>query len=335
MESDYRSYRRGSFFFPIALITVGVVWLLVNNGTIPMMNVYRLLPYWPVLIILAGLSLLFRRFWPITLLVWLGAAGLTLWLLTVGSAFLPQAPSLEVKHDTFTEPVNGAKSAEVVLDLSINASKVGALDDTQNLMVADIYYVGEARLRSTGDSERTVRLVHESEPFSFTPRIDQWAALAEQDWDIKLTPAIPLDLTVNASTGSLEMNLTALKLTRLDLDGSTGSVEMDLPASAEGYPVKIDGSTGSLQISVPDDTAVEFNIEASTGSVAIDIPDNAGVQVRVTDGGTGSLNLPSGFDKVQGDSDEKEGTYENDAFNGADNPITIVIDMSTGSINIR
>lgn len=335
MDADYRSYRRGSFFFPIALITVGVVWLLVNNGTIPMENIYRLLPYWPVLIILAGLSLLFRRLWPISLAVWLGAAALTLWLLTAGSAFLPQAPSLEVKHETFTEPLNGAKSAEVYLDLSINHTNIGALEGAQNLVSADVYYTGEMNLRSTGSSDRTVRLVQESEPFNFNPRIDQWAALAEKQWDIRVSPSVPLKLTVNASTGSLVMDLSALKLQSLDLDSSTGSIELDLPASADGYPVKVDGSTGSLEISVPDQTAVDFDIQASTGSLDIDVPEGVGIQVRVTDGGPGSLNLPAGVDKVKGERDEKEGTYENEAFQGADQPITIVLDMSTGSVTVR
>jgi len=335
MESDYRSYRRGSFFFPIALITVGVVWLLVNNGTIPIENVYRLIPYWPVLIILAGLSLLFRRFWPVALAIWLGAAALTLWLLTTGSVFLPKAPALEVKHETFIEPLNGAQSAKVNLDLSINATRIGALDNTQDLLVADVYYTGDVRLRSSGESQRTVRLVQEGESFNFTPRIDQWAALAEQDWEIQLTPTIPLDLTVDASTGSLEMNLTTLKLERLEVDGSTGSIELALPASVDSYPVKVDGSTGSLDISIADKTAVDLDIQASTGSIEIDVPEGAGVQVRITDGGTGSLNLPAGFDKVQGESNEKEGTYENDAFDSASDPITIVVDMSTGSVNVR
>jgi DUF4097 and DUF4098 domain-containing protein YvlB len=80
---------------------------------------------------------------------------------------------------------------------------------------------------------------------------------------------------------------------------------------------------------------VNLDIQASTGSIEIDVPEGAGVQVRVTDGGTGSLNLPAGFDKVQGDSNEKEGTYENDAFDSASDPITIVVDMSTGSVNVR
>jgi hypothetical protein len=338
MDTDYRSYRRGSFFFPIALITLGVVWLLVNNGTIPMENVYRLIPFWPVLIILAGLSLLFRRaFWPLSLLIWGGAALLVVWLLTYGSAYLPQTPALELKHETFTEPVSGARSAKVTLDLSINRTTVSALENKQDLISADVYYAGEMRLRSTGTTERNVRLIQESgtQDFLFNPRLDQWASLADRPWTIGLTPAIPLDLTVDASTGSLEMDLSGLQLDKLDIDGSTGSLDLSLPTSTAGYPVRFNASTGSAEISVPDATAVTFNVDASTGRIIIDVPDDASVRLRVTDGGTGGLNLPDGFVKVSGDAGDKEGTYESASFSETDNPILITLDMSTGSFVIR
>lgn len=58
-ESYQKPYR--SFFWPVIIMGVGVIWLLVNLGILPSTNLWILLRLWPVLIILAGLDVLFAR----------------------------------------------------------------------------------------------------------------------------------------------------------------------------------------------------------------------------------------------------------------------------------
>ncbi len=110
MNTEYYRHRRPSLFFPIALITAGVVWLLVNSGTIAVENVYRLAPYWPVLLILAGLGLLLERlWWPLSALMWLAAAAALVWFLVFPPAFLPPRP-LRTAARPLYEPLVEANS---------------------------------------------------------------------------------------------------------------------------------------------------------------------------------------------------------------------------------
>lgn len=54
---------RHSLFFPLALVGAGVLWLLINMGTIPAENLWALTHIWPIALILLGLGLILRSYW--------------------------------------------------------------------------------------------------------------------------------------------------------------------------------------------------------------------------------------------------------------------------------
>jgi hypothetical protein len=341
MDREYR-YRHSSFFFPIALITAGVVWLLVNNGTIPVENLYRLVPFWPVLLIMAGLSLLFRRiWWPLNALMWAVVAVLVVWLLTTGSAFLPKLSPLELKHETLHEALGAAKSGAVSLNLSIRRTTVHALEDSNDLLLADVYSVNGVVLDASGADRKNVELHEDFRPdnFVFNPRIDQWFDSASKPWDIGLTPKIPLALSINAGTGRTDLNLAGLKLESLKVNVGTGSMGVVLPGGQAvgqaSLPVDIDGGTGGITVRLPDNTPVELKVNGGTGGLQINLPAGAGVQVEVRNGGLGGLHLPDGFTKVSGNVQDKEGTWQNAAYSGSKTPVKIILDIGTGGVTIQ
>jgi len=51
-------------FWPLVLIALGVLWLLSSFNVIAELNFWVLLPFWPVLLIAAGLDLIVRQRWP-------------------------------------------------------------------------------------------------------------------------------------------------------------------------------------------------------------------------------------------------------------------------------
>lgn len=55
---------RRSFFFPLALIAAGVIWLLISMGYIPSANLWALTRLWPLFLIGAGVGLLLRNSFP-------------------------------------------------------------------------------------------------------------------------------------------------------------------------------------------------------------------------------------------------------------------------------
>lgn len=52
-----------SLFGPILLIAAGVIWLLIQAGTIPSSNLWALTHIWPYLLIAAGVGLILKPYW--------------------------------------------------------------------------------------------------------------------------------------------------------------------------------------------------------------------------------------------------------------------------------
>lgn len=55
--------RRYHLFWPLVLIAAGILWMLIELGTIPASNLWVLTYVWPILLIGAGLSILLRPYW--------------------------------------------------------------------------------------------------------------------------------------------------------------------------------------------------------------------------------------------------------------------------------
>ncbi|MFN8382094.1 MAG: DUF2807 domain-containing protein [Anaerolineales bacterium] len=55
--------KQRSFFFPLALIATGSIWLLNGMGIIPTENLWALAHFWPFLLIGWGLGLILSSFW--------------------------------------------------------------------------------------------------------------------------------------------------------------------------------------------------------------------------------------------------------------------------------
>ena len=343
MERENRTYRyyyrhQPSFFWPITLITVGITWLLVNNGTIPAENVYRLFPLWPVLLILAGISLLLRRvWWPLSGLVWAAAAAFFVWALINPPAFLPEATMPEVRHETYNEALGSTQSASVTMDLSGWPNRVYALENSSDLFLADVNYIGGFHVGVSGsDQKKDVRFDENRDTRYWT--VGFVRALEDQNrpWEIGLSPRIPLRLNIDTNSGPSTLNLEGLRLESLRLEGGSGNIEINLPEESPRFLFDYRGGSGALTVNVPDGSDFELRMDTGSGNVVIDLPDGAAVRVDVRNGGSGALKFAAGFTKVEDRGDDDEGIWENEAYTDAGSGIDIVVsDQGSGDIEIR
>ena len=115
-QKSNQPYR--SFFWPLLLIGVGIVWLLANIGVIESFSLSFLLRLWPVVLIAIGLEIMFGRHSQILGgLIGLGVVAFVILLLVM-------APNLdidlgpELKTLNFSEPLDDASSARIDLDLT-------------------------------------------------------------------------------------------------------------------------------------------------------------------------------------------------------------------------
>ena len=79
--------RSRSFFWPFVLIATGVVWLLVELGTIPVDNLWALMYIWPFILMGIGVGLILRARWPMTRMI---VSGLIVLGIALSIVFAPQ-----------------------------------------------------------------------------------------------------------------------------------------------------------------------------------------------------------------------------------------------------
>jgi hypothetical protein len=79
--------RRRSLFWPFILIATGVVWLLLELGTIPVENLWALMYFWPFLLMAVGVGLVLGSRWAGTRPI---VSGLIVLGLVLAIVFAPQ-----------------------------------------------------------------------------------------------------------------------------------------------------------------------------------------------------------------------------------------------------
>jgi hypothetical protein len=300
-------------------------------GVIQPVNLYNLVRLWPILLIVAGLDLLFGRRSPIAgTLIGLLAVIVIVGLLIAGPVLgLPAAP--QVKTERFQTPLDGATNARVVLDLESYRTNVRALSGSDQLLDATIVHHGQMALSTSGDTHKEVSLVS-------TGSAEPWPFLEfnpNARWDVGLSDQIPLDLTVDGGSGSSALSLGGLNLSALKADVGSGSMDITLPPGKAGYTVSLEGGSGSLDVQMPC-TNVTLNLHGHSGSQTITIPENCPARVEVLNGGSGSVRVPKTLARMEGQENKNEGAWETADYVPADVRILIVMeDQGSGSFTVR
>lgn len=319
-----------SFLWPILLIGIGVIWLLYSLGLIPAANFNVLVSLWPLILIVIGLDILFGRRSPVgSVLIALFTLGVVVFVLLAAPALnLPAGAAMQTR--TIVEPLDGATSAEVNLNLAFIPVRLHALNTSQDLLRAEIDYYGVLDYRASGDSVRRISLEQRADSSGLRVMFDPTAR-----WDIGLSPAVPIDLNIDGGSGSAEIDLTGLDLSSLWFDQGAGSFDVVLPTSPKEYEVTAMGGSGSLKIDLPEQTSLTLRLDGQSGSIRLNLPDNAGVRLEVLDIGSGSINLSPALDRVSG-GDDKEGVWETPGYDDAVYKLLIICeDLGSGSFTLR
>jgi hypothetical protein len=308
-------WRPPSVFWPTVLIGVGVALLLSNLGYLDWSAWNVLWRLWPLLLVALGIELLIGRRSVVgtiisgMLILALVASAIALAVFAQNIpvlADLAEAPTWHTAH--VEHPLDGIKSASVTIDLTSLPCSVSALNDSPNLIEADVAYRGELIFdAATHGGKATVKLDSTyTGPWIWPHDWDH----PEGRWDIGLSPQVPLDLNLDACSGDCDFDLSGLRLDGLAIYAGSGHIKLNLPAGSD-FEAKIDGGSGSIDIALP-----------------------AGVGARVVlDGGSGSFKPDSRFQLVRGERNG-DGVWETGDFDLAEFTIELTIDQGSGSITI-
>lgn len=337
--TSMRSEQR-SVFWPLILIGVGVVWLLSNAGILRASNLLILLQWWPLILIVIGAEILFRRSNP-RMSFWVGAGGalLLLAVMLVGPT-LGWVRTTEVNRFRFDEPLGDASSAEIHLNLSVADTKISALQDSTALIDANLSDYGTVTFNVSGATAKTVTLTSEGQqsvttswPFGFFGGMDDQAK-----WDVSLTDRVLLSLDISGGVGDSTVDLREINLRDLTLTGGVGNLDLDLPSMETSYDVAVTSGTGQMTVRIEDKAAVHLTINGGVGDVTVDVPEGAVVRVEASSG-VGNINMPASYRRVSGNEDRfvgDSGVWESENFDqAATRQIIIRFEGGVGDFNLR
>lgn len=251
-----------SYFFPLALIATGSIWLLNGMGIIPTENLWALTHLWPFLLIGLGLSLILGSFW--------SYGRLLISLLLIGGAvlailFAPQlgwagSSSLNWNfdmRDDFTGAVRGSgviKSetrklasfetvslnypADVTIKQGASNSIVITADD--NLLKQISTDITDGVLNITNDERSWNNRVKPTETVQIVITLKDVSKIVLPSAGTLLVTDLKTDSLELIVSGAGDISLANLDVTSLDVTLSgAGSIQAD--GTAESLGVRISG----------------------------------------------------------------------------------------------
>jgi hypothetical protein len=298
--------------------------LLSNLGYLPWESWGVLWRLWPLLIIALGIDLLIGRRSMVgaiisAVLIFSLIGGIVLvallaqnipavsnWIQPVSEWIQP--PEFHTSH--IEHSLTGVEQAEIDIDWSSVPGYLSPLEDSPNLIEGDIDYRGE--LTFDVDVRRgQADVVLESRYSVIGFWLDDVRDHSDKRWDVGLSPAVPLALTLDAGSGPCDFDLTDLQVSSLVLDAGSGPIDLILPSSST-FQVEIDGGSGPITITLPESVGARVELDA----------------------GSGPFGPDSRFRLISGNRHD-DGTWETDNYDTAEHTVLLKIDQGSGPTSIR
>ena len=306
---------RRSFSWPLLLITIGLVFLLVNFGFIPGVTALQLLGLWPLLLILAGVDIALGRRWP------LAAIGIDVAVIALGLVLVATQPTMFAGSPFFI--VNGGAPGERDVSVARQSARSLSLDING----------GAGRFRVSGGSTALVEAHSANDDLRLRRadfdkagehadvRIDQSGRRvggATVDVETRIASDVPTELQVNGGAGEFVIDLSDVMISSAELNVGAASLTITLPKPSLSPPPSGTQPTGNV--------SVEINAGAS--NITIHVPE--GVEARVTTTGA-LLTLHSSNARLSSSGS----TAETSGYASAQTRVTVRITAGASSVTIR
>ncbi len=293
--------QRPSLIGPLMLITIGVLFLLANQGVLPLTFWEIAARYWPLIFILIGLEIIVGRQSMMGALIVLG-----LWIVIVGGVLWLSftqagAPLTGGTTEEIAQPLGDLKSATVELNFGFARTEVTAIDSPDLMRGKFTHAQGTRVTKSYNVAGTEGRLTLKEEGVNF-----MLGGARQSRWDIGLSSQIPIALRVNGGVGNGNLDLSALNIPSLNIDTGVGSLKITTPKTGV-TTMRVNGGVGSATIIIPPGVAARIKVDQGIGSTRVDI---------------------SRFPRV-GD------VYQSADYTTAPNKIDIDLDGGIGSISVQ
>ncbi len=288
-------------FFGILLVVLGGALLLGNYDLLPenlTISLSDLLRFWPILIILLGLSFLSKGslFNKVVVLI------ITL-VITFFALWVVFTPNANVQERDLNVPVEeGVTRSEISLKLS--AARINISGGAEGSLITGTYRTSGPALGVDSRSDNETQMVELRAEGREGVLFDHFMT-DPRYLDLRMLEDVPISLAIESGASSIKIDSSDFLMESLRLDSGASGINLVF---------------GEMV----DHTDVFVNAGAS--SIDITIPEMAGARVEFT-GALANKNL-TGFVQIE------EDIYESDNFEEADQTVFIRIDAAVSNVKI-
>jgi hypothetical protein len=292
-----RPSQRSPRLLPLLLIVAGGVLLLANLGLISPLPILSLLNLWPLVLIAVGVNLITtgRYRTAITAITVLLALA---WVIGGFGVGVGERTPLSIARGE-------ASSAHIDLRMGVGELLLRAHPNAlAPLISGDVFLAaGEELIERVSDEDgvRRVRI-----DVTAVPGPVQLARPSEATWSLALSRDLPLSLRVQQGLGRLELDLSDVQLSGLNLEGGLGEMMLTLPSSG-GYRGDVSVGAGSVSVLIPSSVAVRVVARRGLGAIRVEgdfvqsderyttpgfdeVADDARIELTIQ-GGLGSISV--------------------------------------------
>ena len=234
--------QRPHFVWPALLISAGIVLLLVTAGAVDPAAAWRLLEFWPLLLVLVGVDIILSWAAP-NAAARAVAAVVMLVAIIAGSLWIVLTP---VSAPTTTTGNSAAVGSITAPSLAINLA--GATVNLSPAALGDQLY--SAQVKATG-GRPTFSLDRSSQQLTVGLSNRTFFGVGHTTVDLKLNSSLPWALTVNGAGLNIKGDLSFVRVSELPVNGAGVTVSMTLGQPAGAVPVHVSGAGCTLHLNVP------------------------------------------------------------------------------------
>lgn len=300
----------GKFLSGVVVLTFGILLLLLNFGLVNASDIYDFFKFWPVILIVIGLSIIFKILpRPIEVLfniiLSLAIIAGLIFVITEATYRKSEVSSSQASNrQEIAEPVNEeARKAKIEIDAG--AGEIDVAGGSTLLIEGRVENIfGTTSLSRSLQSEGRIDQIKISQ---FSKNwIRSWSKDRKNNWDLKINRDLETALEINSGASKIDVSLLETNVNDLSIDAGASTIDIDLASLAQELRTQLTAGASTINIKAPKDTGLKILL-------------NAGLTTN-------------NFEK-QGLS-KLEQTYSTDNYGQATRKAELVIDAGASTINL-
>lgn len=288
-------------FWGLLILTFGLIFLGLSFNLWGASQIEELAQFWPLLLILFGISIIVRHLkfgWLIVLLSFLAAI-----LFVYFFSFVPGTSKSNIfnqKIETYnfsSDLPQDVKQAKIIIDtgaVSLNASKTS--DKLIEGSLESRYFQPELDVTSENGTV-TAHLK--------TIRFGGW--WGKNNLTLQITDKIPVEVVINSGASSINLDLTNISISNLEVNAGASSIDVKIGNIQNNAKVSISAGASTIDLQIPKDYGVKLISKTGLSSKSYE-----------------------GFTQIEKDA------YQNENYNKDDvNKLEVNLDAGVSSIKLE